>query len=89
MRRISPAAVGLAALTLGTPVALAQSVAPGYTLELEHFGSAPSTSGANDAIEAPGQDVPGNSVQTHVPSLSTQGRGGAHQRPGSIPLPQP
>lgn len=88
MRGLSLAAGGIAALTLGAPVVLAQSVAPGYTLELEHFGSAPSASGANDAIEAPGQDVPGNSVQTHVPSLSTQGRGGARGRPASIPVPQ-
>jgi hypothetical protein len=83
MRYLSLAAGAVAALALGAPPAIAQWVAPGYVLEEEHFNSAPpsppSTPGADD-IEAPGQDVPGYLGQTHVPSLSAQGRSGAYRR---------
>jgi hypothetical protein len=81
MKRLSLAAGAIAALALGAPPAVAQWVAPGYVLEEEHFSSAPPSMPGRDDIEAPGQDVPSIGGQTHVPSLSAQGRGGAHRRP--------
>ena len=81
MKRLSLAAGAIAALALGAPPAVAQWVAPGYVLEEEHFSSAPPSTPDADDIEAPGQDVPSSLGQTHVPSLSAQGRGGAHRSP--------
>jgi hypothetical protein len=81
MKRSSLAAGAIAALALGAPPAVAQWVAPGYVLEKEHFSSALPSMPGRDDIEAPGQDVPGTGGQTHVPSLSAQGRGGAHRSP--------
>jgi hypothetical protein len=81
MRRLSLAAGAIAALGFGAPPAVAQWVAPGYVLEEEHFSSAPPSMPGRDDIEAPGQDVPAIAGQTHVPSLSVQGRGGAQRSP--------
>jgi hypothetical protein len=86
MRGLSLAAAAIAAWALAAPVAAAQFVAPGYALEEEHFSAAP---GTDDTIEPPGQDVPGISVQTHVPSTSAQGRGaGGRLRPEPPLYPQ-
>lgn len=88
MRPVWLAAGAVAALAIGTP-ATAQYVAPGYHLQQEYFRSGPpATPGQND-IEAPGQDVPSIAGQTHVPSLSAQGRGRAPWRTEGILAPQP
>ena len=86
MRALPLVAAAATACALAAPFGAAQYVAPGYVLEKQHFSEAP---GVDDTIEAPGQEVPGFLGQTHVPSLSAQGRGNPRQRPLSPPAPQP
>lgn len=76
MTRFSRWAAALAALVLGPPAALAQTmIAPSYHLEREYFHAGPAIPNGNEAETAPGQIVPGFAGQTHVPSNSVEGRG--------------
>ena len=86
MRALPLVAAAAAACALAAPFAAAQYVAPGYVLEQHNFSDPP---GVDYSIEPPGQVAPGFTGQTHVPSLSTQGRGDPRQRQLSPPVPQP
>jgi hypothetical protein len=78
MMRFSLVAAGAAALALGSAAALAQAVSPGYHIERDYFHAGPAIPGGNSATPAPDRDGPGFAGQTHVPSLSAQGRGSEH-----------
>ena len=77
MRRFWLFAAGTAALALGPAMASAQMIAPGYHMEREFFHSGAPQPGApgREVVHAPDQDVPSFTGETHVPSLSAQGRG--------------